>query len=103
MSKRLEAIEKMLAAGSRDPFVWYAKAMELRSMGETRRALEAYGDVRREFPTYVPVYLMGGQVAVELGERETAREWLETGMGVARAVFDEKASGEMASLLATLG
>lgn len=95
-------IEKMIASGSRDPFHWYARAMELRGMGEAERALEAYGDVAREFPDYVPTYLMAGQVAQELGDTEGARGWLTEGQAKARAAGDQHALSELTALLESL-
>ena len=62
MSKRLEVIERTLQAGSKDPFVWYARAMELRSLGRLEDAAQAFTEVAEKFPDYVPTYLMAAQV-----------------------------------------
>ena len=99
MSKRLDMFDAMIAKGTRDPFVFYARAMELRSLARLDDALVAFDAVRRDFPSYVPCYLMAGQLAIELGRTEVARDWLETGVSVAQDEGDTKALGEMQGLL----
>jgi len=103
MSKRLEAIDKMIAGGSRDPFVWYARAMELRSQSRLEDALGAYADVEREFPEYVATYLMAAQVARELGRAEMARGFAERGLVRSRAAGDAHTASEIEAFLALLG
>ena len=98
MSARLSMIEKMLAQGSRDPFVWYAKAMELRVLGRIQEALEAYQSVIREFPDYVPAYLMAAQVALEVNADEIAKGLLQTGRAIAIEQADQHAASEMDAL-----
>jgi tetratricopeptide (TPR) repeat protein len=100
--KRLAMLEQVIAKGSTDPFHHYARAMELRSLGRLEEALDAFGAVRTRFPAYVPTYLMGGQVAIELDRLEAAREWLEQGLEAARAAGETKAEGELRELLRTL-
>ena len=79
MSKRLEAIEKMIAAGSQDPFHHYARAMELRSLDRKAEALTAFGGVSERFPKYVPSYLMAAQLAAELGQKDEATRFADRG------------------------
>jgi len=98
-SKRLQMLEQMIAKGSTDPFVHYARAMEIRSTGDLGAALDAYAEVRERFAAYVPTYLMAAQVAIELGRPELARPWLEQGLAAAAAAHDDHAKSELASLL----
>jgi predicted Zn-dependent protease len=102
MSKRLEMLSAMIEKGASDPFVHYARAMELRSLGRPDDALSAFADVRARFPSYVPTYLMAGQVAVELGQIEVARELMTEGLAQARKVGDGHAESELQSALGTL-
>ena len=99
MSKRLEMLETMIAKGSTDPFVHYARALELRSVGRRDEALEALEAVAASFPSYVPTYLIAGQLATELGRREVARGLLTRGIEQAKAAGDAKARGELAAAL----
>lgn len=99
---RLQTIEMIIARGTNDPFPYYARGMELRALGRLEDAVRAFAELRERLPTYVPTYLMAAQTCVELGERAAARRWCEDGMGVASAAGDDKAHGELGSLLATL-
>lgn len=102
MSKRLALLEQMLQKGSSDPFHHYAHAMELRSLGRVAEALKAFSSVRERFADYVPTYLMAGQIAIELGETTSAREWLSAGIAKARASDNDHALSELQSALNTL-
>lgn len=102
MSKRLDTFDTMIAKGSTDPFVHYARAMELRSLERTDEALAAFTSVAERFPAYVPTYLMGAQVAEQLGRTQDARRFLETGVSAARAAGDSKALSELSGMLAGL-
>lgn len=102
MSKRLEMLELMTTKKPDDPFVWYARAMELRSLGRKDEALAAFADVTTRFPSYVPTYLMAGQVASELGRPDEARRFAERGIEVAQRAGDAHAASELASFVATL-
>lgn len=96
---RLQMLDKVIASGSSDPFVHYAHALELRSLGDKAEALEALAGVAERFEDYAPTYLMAGQLAAELGREDEARTWCERGLKVA----DAHASGELQALLDTLG
>jgi predicted RNA polymerase sigma factor len=101
-SKRLEVIERTLGAGSKDPFVWYARAMELRSLGRGEDALRAFVALEAHAANYVPTYLMAAQVAGELGRVAEARTWCEKGIAQARTTGDSHALSELESHLGTL-
>lgn len=102
MSRRLENFQAMIAKGAKDPFVHYALAMELRSLDRLDEALAAFDGVIRDFPDYVPTYLMAAQVAEKLGRPEVARNCAERGVSAAKRAGDAKARGELESLLASL-
>jgi ATP-dependent protease HslVU (ClpYQ) peptidase subunit len=102
-SKRLEIIEKTIAAGSKDPFHHYARAMELRSLGRKDDALAAFATMKADFAAYVPTYLMAAQVAHELGDVASAKSWAEAGVEAAKKARDDHALSELGSFLSTLG
>lgn len=102
-SKRLEVLRRATADGKGDAFVWYALAMELKSLGRTDESVATFRTLRERDPAYVPQYLLGGTTMVEAGMRDEAREWLTTGLAIARAAGDDKASGEIEEALASLG
>ena len=100
--KRLAMLEAMIAKGSDDPFVHYARAMALRGLERREDALKAFADVEARFPSYVPPYLLAGQVATELEREDDARAWFERGLEKARAAGDGHAEGELEVALAEL-
>ena len=103
MNKRLQMLEKMIAQGTRDPFVRYARALELRAGGELDAALAALDEVRALHPEYVPTFLMAGQIAAQLGKIEAARDWYTQGIAAAKAARDEHARTELQAALDGLG
>lgn len=100
--ERLAMLEQMVEKGADDPFVWYARALELRSLGRLDEALTAFADVHARFPDYVPTYLMAGQVAQALDRSDEARRWLEQGIEKAAAAGDAHARSELEQALAVL-
>lgn len=95
---RLEMLDAMIAKGSEDPFVWYARAMELRSREQLEDALAAYQEVATKFEDYVPTYLMAAQVCEQLGRNDDARSWAVRGLAQAQAK-DPHAASELQAFL----
>jgi predicted Zn-dependent protease len=102
MNARLEKLEQLIAKGTRDPFVRYARALELRAMGRLEEALAALGEVRTLHPDYVPTFLMAGQIATQLDRVDDARTWLQQGIAAAKAARDEHARTELQAALDAL-
>ncbi len=101
-ARRLAMLEQMIAKGSDDPFVHYARALELRALGRPADALAALEAVAERFPDYVATYLIAGQVAQELGRADRARNLLQTGIAAADRARNAHAASELRTLLATL-
>lgn len=85
-----------------DPFPRYGVAMELRSQGRLDEARAEFALIETDFPTYVPTFLMAGQVCQELGDVAGARAVLQRGLMVARSAGDSHAASEIQSALAAL-
>lgn len=100
--ERLAMFDQILAKGTDDPFVYYGRAMELRSLERHRESLDAFGVLAERFPEYVPTYLMAGQVAEILGLPDEARRWYERGIERA-AGKDPHARSELSAALEALG
>ena len=100
MSKRLEMLEKLAASGKADAFALYALAMEYRGAGRTEDALRTFETLREKDVTYVPMYLMAGQLLLEENRPHDAREWLEAGVQIATSKGDAKAKNELVAALA---
>jgi predicted Zn-dependent protease len=102
MSKRLAMLEGMVAKGTTDPFAWYALAMEYSNAGRTDDAVDTYTKLRASSPSYVPMYLMCGQMLAKAGRKPEGREWLEAGIVTARAAGNTHALSELQSALGEL-
>ncbi|MDB4977702.1 MAG: hypothetical protein JWN48_6043 [Myxococcaceae bacterium] len=102
MSKRLELFDKLIAGGSQDPFHYYARAMELRSLARAPEALASFAELCARFPEYVPSYLMAAQLAQELGEVGQARAHASAGVEAAKRAGNEHALSELEALLEAL-
>ena len=103
MSKRLEMFDKLLGAGSKDPFHHYARALELRSLGRGTEALAALSQVTRDFPDYVPSYLIAAQLSLESADGAAAADFCDRGVSAAKRAGNEHALAELGELRATIG
>lgn len=102
MSKRLLMLEGMVAKGTADPFAWYALALEYSNAGRLDEAVNTFAKLREQSPTYVPMYLMCGQMLVKAGRKLEGREWIEAGIAAARAAGNTHALSELQSALGEL-
>jgi len=102
-SKRLAVLEKMTAAGSKDPFAWYGLAMEYSGLGRTDDALATFEKLRALDASYVAMYLMCGTMLAKAGRVDDGRAWLESGITAATAKSDGHALSELQDALAGLG
>src|SRR5262245_22776333 len=94
-NKRLAFLEQAASAGTADSFALYALGMEYRKAGRVDDSLATFAKLREKDASYVPMYLMAGQMLTEAERKPEARDWLETGMRVARERGDMKALGEL--------
>lgn len=99
MSKRLEMLEGLAASGAADAFALYALALEYRSAGRPADALLTFEGLRAKDPSYLPMYLMAGQLLLDEDRAAEARPWLEAGIELARQQGNAKARSELESAL----
>lgn len=102
MNKRLAAIEMMIEKTPNDPFPRYARALELRSMGDKAAALAALSELTERSGEYVPSYLMAAQLAAELGKTDDASRFAGLGLERAQRAGDGHAASELQAFLSTL-
>jgi len=100
--KRLTLLEQMTSSGQADAFAWYGLAMEYRTRERWDDALKTFESLREKEPSYVPQYLMCGQMLAERGDKEQARAWLEQGKEQALESGDTHALGELEEALGSL-
>jgi predicted Zn-dependent protease len=100
MNKRLLMLEKMVDSGQADSFARYALALEYKKDGQLESAIKAFTALRATDPNYLPQYLMAGQMLIDAGKKEEARDWLQGGLTLAQSVGNGQAAGELESALA---
>jgi hypothetical protein len=103
MSKRLAMLENLAASGKADSFALYALAMEYRSAERSEDALATFARLRAKDAEYLPMYLMAGQLLVDLERNAEARAWLEAGIELATRKGDGKAKNELMAALEGAG
>ena len=102
MVDRLAMLEKMAAQRQDDPFPQYGLAMEYRKLKRFDESWAAFEVLFARHPSYVPSYLMAGNVLVELGRPEQAKDVLSRGIEAASAAADDHARSELQAALAEL-
>jgi tetratricopeptide (TPR) repeat protein len=95
-------LEKMTRDGSKDPFHWYALALEYAGQDRLDDALATFAALRSMDPGYVPAYLMCGTMLAKHGKLVEAEEWLTQGIDKARQKGDAHALSELQEALAGL-
>ncbi len=99
MPSRLEEIQSFIAMAPNDPFPRYGLAMEYKNLGDREAARRCFAELAVLHPTYVPQYLMHGQLLVELGEAAEAKRVLAAGVQKAQAARNFHAQSELQALL----
>lgn len=102
MNKRLAMLEKLTASATADSFAFYCLGMEYRKEGRVDDALGTFSSLRTRDASYLPMYLMAGQMLREAGRLAEAASWLEQGIELASQKNDSKALGELESELASV-
>lgn len=102
MSKRLAYLEKITSEGSKDPFAWYGLANEYAGLGRVDDALRTFEKLREMDASYVPQYLICGQMLVNSARRDEAHVWLTQGIEAATKAGNAHALSEIQNVLATL-
>jgi cytochrome c-type biogenesis protein CcmH/NrfG len=99
---RIAQLTKFLASRPDDPFPRYALALEHRSRGDAASAIATLEELLQRAPTYVPSYLMLGQLLVSAGRQGDAAAALRKGQESARAAGDKHALAELTEALEQL-
>jgi len=99
---RLATLRAFIARSPRDPFPRYGVAMELRQQGDLEGSVGAFEELIRDFPDYLPTYLMAGGVLAEVGRRGDSARTYRRGIEVATAQGNQHARSELEAALAEL-
>lgn len=102
MNKRLKFLETLLEGGQADSFSRYALGLEYRREQRSDEALRVFADLRQLDPSYVPQYLMTGQILVGLGRAAEAKTIFEQGIDWAERSGNSHAASELGAALSEL-
>lgn len=92
---RLSMLLSLVSTKPNDPFPRYGLAMEYKSRGRHDDAVQAFAELAERHPTYVPGYLMHGNLLETMGRRAEAQVVYDRGLEVARAAGDDHAESEL--------
>ena len=85
MTDRIDAIKAMLQKDPTDIFLHYSLGMEYVSSNRLEQAIEAFQQCVKQDAGYVPAYVELGKCLCAAGRLQTAREFFEKGLELARA------------------
>lgn len=97
-SQRLIQLNQFLEEDPKDPFNWYALALEYLKT-DHMKASELFTKILDDFPTYIPTYYQAGMLAMELRDDKRAHAIFEKGINQAVLQRDLKAANELRSAL----
>jgi len=97
--KRLVMLEELVNSGKADSFALYGLANEYMAFTRNDDALRIFKQLRSSDPDYVPMYLICGQMLLNLGHVNEAREWLESGIIKAREKNQTHALSELEQVM----
>jgi predicted Zn-dependent protease len=103
MPSRLEVLRALVARGTAEPFVRYALAMELRTVGQLQEAWQIFEALLKAQPDYLAAYAPATDTLVSLGRREDARALCRAGIEHCERQGQAHARDQLQTTLDTLG
>lgn len=99
---RREMLEEFVAKRPADAFARYGLAMECMNSGDSAAADTHFRALLESNATYIPGYLMYGQLLARESRKDEARRMLASGIAAAKQKGDQHARSEMEALLSQL-
>ncbi|MCS5489402.1 tetratricopeptide repeat protein [Algoriphagus limi] len=91
---RLKLLEQFAADEPKDPFNWYALALETQE-SQPQKALEYFQKLLAEFPEYLPTYYPAAHFLAALDKLEEAKKAFEKGISLAKDQSELKTLREL--------
>jgi len=101
--ERIDLLRQYLEESPEDPFLLFALAKEFEKMGDRKRALEKYQQLKTDHPDYVGTYYHLGKLLLEEGLSAEASEAYRTGIAVAKKQSDLHSRSELEGALLEIG
>ncbi|NVB41410.1 hypothetical protein G6O69_26465 [Pseudenhygromyxa sp. WMMC2535] len=99
---RLAMLEQLAKTKVDDPFPLYGLAMEYKKLGREADARARFEELHARHSSYVPAYLMHGNLLEAMSEAEAAAAVYARGVEVAQAAGDDHARSELQAALDAL-
>jgi predicted Zn-dependent protease len=99
---RRQVLEEFVAQKPDDAFSRYGLAIECMNSGDSAAAAEHFRELLQRNASYVPAYLMYGQLLVRESRPDEARRILTAGIQAATQQGNSHACSEMETLLGEL-
>jgi predicted Zn-dependent protease len=96
---RRQTLEEFVAKKPDDAFSRYGLALECMTSGDSAAADEHFRELLKRNASYVPGYLMYGQLLARESRSEEARKVLASGIDAATKAGNQHARSEMEALL----
>ena len=96
--ERLVLLKQFVEEEPKDPFNWYALALE-EAKRDSMRATEIFEHLMTNHPDYLPAYYHAGSLHLSLGDTDKAKEILKTGFNLAKRMGEQKTAQELYTLL----
>ena len=100
---RRQMLEEFVSQKPDDAFSRYGLALECMNGGDSAAADQHFSALLKRNPSYVPAYLIYGQLLARESRKEEARQVLSRGIDAANKVGNQHARSEMEALLNDLG
>lgn len=103
MSKRLEALQQMIAQDPDNAFARYGLAQELANLGRLEEAVAEFERLIARKPDYFYAYFHGGKALEKLGRTDEARSLYRRGLEASSRGGDAHAQSEIQAALDMIG
>lgn len=94
MNERIKHLLSYLEEDPKDPFNWYALALEYRQT-DPQKTLFYFRKLLKEFPSYLPTYYHAAALLADEDEREEAESTYQKGIALAREQNENNALREL--------
>lgn len=99
MPDRLEELNRLILEEPNDPFLKYARALELEKRGNSTEASTHLQELISLFPDYLPAYYQSGRLLITIGNFKQAAVVLKSGIALAQKLKNRHAHAELNGLL----
>jgi tetratricopeptide (TPR) repeat protein len=99
MNNRLEKLFNLLEKDKSDPFIYYAIALEYRSIQDFQKAVEYFDSIISNFPDYLPAYMQYGLLQQSLNKIADAKKLFLDGISKAKEQKDHHTQKELEEFL----